>query len=127
MSPSSAHFEDPTLLSPPDFARIADIAKREAGLALSPAKKSMISARIARRLRATGHPDFGAYLAFLNSRAGTEELRMLISALTTNVSHFFREDHHFRTLEADLLPRLVAEAKAGRRVRIWRWRSYRST
>lgn len=119
MSPPLGPAEDPELLSTSDFARIADIAKREAGLALSPAKKSMISARIGRRLRATGQQDFGTYLAFLQSRAGTEELQMLISALTTNVSHFFREEHHFRMLETELLPRLAAKARAGGRVRVW--------
>jgi chemotaxis protein methyltransferase CheR len=119
MSPPFARLEDEGTLSTEEFGRIADIAKREAGLSLSPAKKSMISARIARRLRATGQADFGGYVAFLKSRDGAEELRMLISALTTNVSHFFREDHHFRLLETDLLPRIEADARAGRRVRLW--------
>ncbi len=107
------------LLSPPEFARIAEIAKREAGLALSAAKNSMISARIARRLRDTGIADFAAYVALLERGEGAAELRMLISALTTNVTHFFREDHHFRFLETEDLPRLVSEARAGRKVRIW--------
>jgi chemotaxis protein methyltransferase CheR len=111
--------DEASLLSPAQFARISEIAKREAGLALSAAKTSMISARIARRLRDTGQPDFAAYVAFLESRAGADELRMLISALTTNVTHFFREDHHFQTLETEILPRLVAEARTGRPVRIW--------
>jgi chemotaxis protein methyltransferase CheR len=119
MRSSAAHPEEATLLSPEQFARIAAIARREAGLALSPAKTSMISARIARRLRNTGQPDFAAYVAFLESDGGADELQMLISALTTNVSHFFREDHHFKLLETDVLPRLVTEARAGRQVRIW--------
>lgn len=119
MSLPVARSKDSGLLSPEEFGRIAEIAKREAGLALSPAKNSMISARISRRLRATGQCDFGGYVAFLKSREGAEELRMLISALTTNVSHFFREDHHFRLLETDLLPRIEADARAGRRVRLW--------
>ena len=87
MSTSLARPEETGLLSPAQFARIAEIAKREAGLALSVAKTSMISARIARRLRDTGKPDFAAYVAYLESGAGADELRMLISALTTNVTH----------------------------------------
>jgi chemotaxis protein methyltransferase CheR len=58
-------------------------------------------------------------VAFLETSAGANELRMLVSALTTNVSHFFREDHHFRALSKDLMPRLAAQARAGGRVRIW--------
>ncbi len=119
MTSSLAHPEEAALLSPAQFARIAEIARREAGLALSPAKASMISARIARRLRETGQPDFASYVALLESHGGADELRMFISALTTNVSHFFREEHHFRLLETEILPRLVAEARAGRQVRIW--------
>jgi chemotaxis protein methyltransferase CheR len=119
MSLPSPRLEETRLLSPPEFAHVAEIARRVAGLALSPAKNSMISARIARRLRATGQPDFASYVAFLDSRAGHDELRMLISALTTNVSHFFREDHHFRLLDDLLQSRLIAETRAGRRVRIW--------
>lgn len=111
--------EEATLLSPAQFARIAAIAKREAGLALSAAKNSMISARIARRLRDTDKPDFAAYVTYLESAAGVDELRMLISALTTNVTHFFREDHHFGLLESETIPRLAAAAKAGRQVRLW--------
>jgi len=111
--------EGPALLSSGEFAQIAAIAKREAGLSLSIAKKSMISARIARRLRATGQSDLASYMAFLQTGAGADELRRLISALTTNVSHFFREEHHFRMLVSDIMPRLAAEARAGRRIRIW--------
>jgi chemotaxis protein methyltransferase CheR len=44
---------------------------------------------------------------------------MLISTLTTNVTHFFREDHHFRLLASDVLHHLSPEARAGRRIRIW--------
>jgi chemotaxis protein methyltransferase CheR len=119
MSASVTRPEDSALLSSAQFARISDIAKREAGLALSVAKNAMISARIARRLRETGRPDFAAYVDFLESGAGADELRMFISALTTNVTHFFREDHHFKFLEAEVLPRLTAEARAGRKVRLW--------
>jgi chemotaxis protein methyltransferase CheR len=56
---------------------------------------------------------------FLQSRDGAAELGLLISALTTNVSHFYREKHHFRTLEDGLLPKLIAGARAGQRVRLW--------
>jgi chemotaxis protein methyltransferase CheR len=119
MSAPIARHDEPVLLSPAQFDRIAAIAKREAGLALSVAKNAMISARITRRLRDTGRADFAAYVDFLESGAGADELRMLISALTTNVTHFFREEHHFRLLDTEVFPRLVAAARAGRPVRLW--------
>ena len=119
MSMPPSAFDGPALLSEAEFARIAAIAKREAGLSLAIAKKSMISARIARRIRETGHPDFRSYLDILETGEGGGELRMLLSALTTTVSHFFREDHHFRMLASDILPKLAPEARAGRRIRIW--------
>jgi chemotaxis protein methyltransferase CheR len=119
MSPSSLRNDGSALLTPAQFTRISEIARREAGLALPAAKTSMISARIARRLRDTGQPSFAAYVDFLDSRAGADELQMLISALTTNVSHFFREDHHFDMLATEILPRLIGETGTGRPVRIW--------
>jgi chemotaxis protein methyltransferase CheR len=106
-------------LSPTEFARIAAIAFDEAGLSLPEAKRTMISSRLVRRLRATGQPDFASYLAMLQDPARAGERRHLVSALTTNVSHFFREAHHFRTLAADVLPALFDRARAGARVRIW--------
>jgi chemotaxis protein methyltransferase CheR len=119
MSALTAPSGDASQLSPAEFSRIAEIARREAGLALSPAKNAMISARIARRLRDIGKPDYASYVAYLESGAGADELRMLISALTTNVTHFFREDHHFRLLETEVEEILAAGAKAGRPVRLW--------
>jgi chemotaxis protein methyltransferase CheR len=110
---------DAPTLSPAEFARVAAIAHRDAGLCLSEAKCAMISSRLARRLRATGMPDFSTYLGFLEGGDGNAERQMLISALTTNVSHFFREKHHFDMLRDTLIPTLSARAKAGGRVRVW--------
>jgi chemotaxis protein methyltransferase CheR len=110
---------DAPTLSPAEFARVAAIAHRDAGLCLSEAKCAMISSRLARRLRATGMPDFSTYICFLEGGDGNAERQMLISALTTNVSHFFREKHHFDMLRDTLIPTLSARAKAGGRVRVW--------
>jgi chemotaxis protein methyltransferase CheR len=110
---------DPATLSEAEFSRVAAIARREAGLSLSDGKRAMIASRLARRLRATGLPDFAAYLAHLESDAGRAERDHLISALTTNVTSFFREAHHFRTFESTVLPRLADRARAGGRVRLW--------
>lgn len=106
-------------LSPAEFERIAGIAFDEAGLCLPEAKRPMIASRLVRRLRATGQPDFAGYLAMLDDPSSAGERRHLVSALTTNVSHFFREAHHFRTLAKDMLPALIGRARQGGRIRIW--------
>jgi len=109
----------PPDLSGAQFARVAAIARAEAGLCLPEGKRHMISSRLARRLKDTGHGDLASYIAFLETHGSQGERRKLVTALTTNVSHFFREAHHFRILESDILPPLIERARAGGRVRIW--------
>lgn len=106
-------------LGPAAFARIARIAYREAGLAISEGKSAMVRTRLARRLRALGLTSYEAYCDRVESPEGRDEIGLMVSALTTNVSAFFRESHHFDILRTDVLPALVAKAKAGGRVRIW--------
>jgi chemotaxis protein methyltransferase CheR len=101
-----------------DFGQIAAMVKRDYGLHLEPAKKSLVYSRLARRLRARGLASFADYCRLLEQERGDERDRML-SALTTNVTQFFREAHHFDLLGREVLPALVARARAGGRVRIW--------
>lgn len=106
-------------LTQTDFERITAIAYKAAGLAISPGKSAMVRTRLARRLRALKLPSFEAYCGYLDGEAGADEIGMLVSALTTNVSQFFREAHHFETLRSEVLPPLIARARDGNRVRIW--------
>lgn len=111
-----------TLIAPPNaeqFNRICQILHREAGIVLAPGKNSMVQARLAKRMRAMGIYDFDAYLTRVERSGEQEEKQHFISALTTNVSHFFRENHHFDTLRKSILPKLIDSAKAGKRVQIW--------
>ena len=101
------------------FKRIASIAHMEAGLAIAPGKAAMVRTRLARRLRALKLDSYDAYCELVASDAGRVERREMISALTTNVSHFFREDHHFDRMKSEVLPDLLDKAKNGGRVRIW--------
>ncbi len=106
-------------LTADEFARIAAIAHRDAGLSIPEGKRSMIGARLTKRLRATGCTSVSQYLDRLATDDGATERRQLINALTTNVSHFFREMHHFDHLAREILPPLIARAKGGGRVRLW--------
>lgn len=108
--------------SPSDLAgfdRIAALAHQEAGLVLPRDKAAMVLARVAKRMRRSGHATLDAYCTHLDSGDGAAERRELIFTLTTNVTSFFREKHHFDALRDRLLPELVARARAGGRIRFW--------
>lgn len=104
---------------PAEMAAIAAIAHAEAGLVIAPDKASMVQSRLAKRLRALSLPDYASYIALVQSTEGAEERRRMISSLTTNVSHFFREPHHFDLLRQKALPPLIDRLRGGGRVRIW--------
>ncbi|WP_231388606.1 CheR family methyltransferase [Pseudooceanicola algae] len=101
------------------FAAIAALAKEEAGLILPEGKMTMVQSRLRKRLLETGQPTYETYCKFVCSNEGTAERRLMISALTTNVSHFFRESHHFDMLRTKVVPTLLQKARDGQRIRIW--------
>lgn len=107
------------ILTEGDFRSIAAIVRSETGIVLGEAKKGLVVSRLSRRLRDLRLPDFAAYRALIEGPAGGRERRALISAMTTNVTAFFREDHHFRHLADTVLPPLLAAARGGGRVRLW--------
>lgn len=101
------------------FSRIAEIAEREAGIVLAPSKVSMVTSRLTRRLRALKLSSFEQYLNILETSQDRAELDSFVSALTTNVSHFFRENHHFEYLATTMLPKFKQKLAKGGKVRIW--------
>jgi chemotaxis protein methyltransferase CheR len=107
-----------TTLDSESFRAIADLAYRESGLTLVEEKASMIQSRLRHRLRELGMSGFPAYCDLITSDQGKQERQYLISALTTNVSHFFRENHHFDALRDHIRPRLN-DLKRGGSFRIW--------
>ncbi len=101
------------------FGALARLLRDETGIVLTEAKKGLAVSRLSRRLRNLGLPDFETYCALLSGPDGKAELQEMILLLTTNVTRFFREGHHFDQLRDAILPDLVAKAKSGGRVRIW--------
>ena len=97
------------------FERISKFAYDTAGLAIAPSKAAMVRTRLARRLRHLGLDSFDAYCNHVQSEEGQAERVELISALTPNVSHFIRENHHFEQLTKQIFPQL----ETNRPVRIW--------
>lgn len=93
--------------------KISSLAKREFGLVLPPEKSLMIHSRIKPRLKALGFTDVSDYEKFTSSAKGKTEIQNLISALTTNVSSFFRECHQFDILGENL------DFDMGDQIKIW--------
>ena len=107
------------VLTARDLGVIARIMQEEAGISLSTAKANLIYSRLAKRVRKLGLPGFAEYCALVGSSEGAAERGEMIAALTTNVTRFFREPHHFDHLREHVLPPLLAQARAGKRVRLW--------
>ncbi|MDH5821421.1 CheR family methyltransferase [Luteimonas sp. RD2P54] len=97
-----------------DFRRVCELIHDRAGIALVPAKRDMVYGRLSRRLRALGLSSFRDYLDRLE-RDGGDEWEAFTNALTTNLTSFFREPHHFERLR-DQLGEL---RDAGRAARLW--------
>jgi chemotaxis protein methyltransferase CheR len=81
-----------------DFERVRGLIYQRAGISLSDSKQEMVYSRLARRLRATGITSFSEYLNSLERGNDTEEWVAFTNALTTNLTSFFREEHHFPLL-----------------------------
>jgi chemotaxis protein methyltransferase CheR len=107
------------LLTPADFRRIAAMLHADAGIYLPESKTSMVYSRLAKRLRALGLQSFRDYCALVAGAEGVDERQQMLAALTTNVTRFFREPHHFEHLKNTVLPPLLDAAKRGARIRIW--------
>lgn len=101
-----------------DFRRIKALIYKKAGISLHDGKHAMVYSRVSRRLRETGHTSFKGYLDALEQHDGPE-WQEFINALTTNLTSFFREQHHFQVLH---------DALSARRTQPWRiWCSAAST
>jgi len=107
------------LLTRDDFGRIAAMLHADAGIHLSDTKAALVYSRLAKRLRSLGLESFRDYCALVDSREGRGERQKMLAALTTNVTKFFREPHHFDHLAKYVLPPLVDTARRGARVRLW--------
>lgn len=107
------------LISERDFGMVAARLKEMTGIHLSPQKRAMVSGRLAKRLKALGLSDYQMYLGLLEDGVQTAEHEAFITALTTNMTRFRREKHHFRHFTEKMLPELVTTARKGGRVRIW--------
>ena len=104
-------------MTPGDFERVRSLIHRHAGITLSEGKRAMVYSRLSRRLRETGDASFAAYLQWLESLTGeaaSAERQEFVNCLTTNLTAFFREEHHFPVLAQELAAR-----RGNTALRIW--------
>ena len=106
-------------MSDGDFKDIAAMLYADAGIYLPDSKTTLVYSRLVKRLRALNLESFREYCDLVGSPQGSHERLEMLSALTTNVTRFFREPHHFEHLSAHVLPPLLESARRGGRVRLW--------
>lgn len=102
-----------------DFRKISAMVHGDAGISLPEAKATLVYSRLAKRLRALGLTSFKDYCELVADGNGVDERQKMLAALTTNVTRFFREPHHFDHLKDNVLPPLLDAARRGGKVRIW--------
>ncbi len=102
-----------------DFDNIRKLVKKDTGINLSEAKRDMVYARLARRLRELSMRRFSDYLAFIQTDGAADELIQFTNAITTNLTSFFREEHHFDYLAETALPEVIKRNQAKKKIRIW--------
>ena len=100
-----------------DFELLKKIVSEHTGIVLTDAKRNMVYGRLARRLRALNITRFSEYIAIVNK--DEQELVNFINSVTTNLTAFFRENHHFEYLTEKLLPSLLEKNKDTRKIRLW--------
>ncbi|MFT6733188.1 MAG: chemotaxis protein methyltransferase CheR [Polaribacter sp.] len=98
-----------------DFKRVVRIIYKVSGISLSARKEDMVYSRLGRRLRANGLNRFCDYLDFVAKNK--DEQTVFVNALTTNLTHFFREEHHFDYLNDVLFPEVFE--KPNKKIRFW--------
>jgi chemotaxis protein methyltransferase CheR len=113
-----SHLEREFPLSNKNYSRIQKIAYDITGINLTDQKKNMIYSRLARRIRDRNLTCFDAYCDLLEAK-GNNEMTNFVNAITTNLTSFFRESHHFDYLSETVFPYLLKKHAQTRRIRMW--------
>jgi len=96
-----------------EFERVRELIHRHAGISLHAGKQAMVFGRLSRQLRDGGHASFASYLDALEHGGSTSQWQDFVNCLTTNLTAFFREEHHFALLAEAL------RARRDSRVALW--------
>lgn len=101
-----------------NFERIRQFVTEHTGIVLSDAKKDMVYGRLSKRIRKGGFGSFDAFCDALET-GDEDEQDFMINAITTNLTAFFREKHHFEFLAHTVIPELIEKKSHNKRIRIW--------
>lgn len=101
-----------------DFMRVKTLVYDFAGIDLNDSKKNLVYNRLAKRIRFLELNSFKEYLSFVEAQ-GEAEFVHLINAITTNLTFFFRENHHFEYLANTVIPSIIEQNKNSKKIRIW--------
>ena len=101
-----------------DFNFISEMANENTGIQLGDHKRDMVYSRIVRRIRALQLKTFSEYCSYLKSHPGSEMVSF-INSITTNLTSFFREQHHFDFLLGKVIPELKEKNSSSKKIRIW--------
>jgi len=101
-----------------DFSRVQKIVYDFAGIDLNESKKNLVYNRLSKRIRFLDRTSFKDYLDYV-SEQGESEFVHLINAITTNLTFFFRENHHFEYLAETVIPELIKANQSSKKIRIW--------
>jgi chemotaxis protein methyltransferase CheR len=104
-----------------DFRSLSALAYEQAGIVLSDSKRNLVYGRLSRRLRALGLNSFRDYREYLADKAGKDEMEHFINAISTNLTKFFRESHHFDHFRDHVAVPFSRSAHGprGQRLRVW--------
>ena len=101
-----------------DFKLVQKLVSEHTGINLTEAKKDLVYGRLSKRIRKLGLVNFQEYINYVNDDHETELINF-INAITTNLTSFFRENHHFEYLKNKLIPDLIRRNEDSRTIRIW--------
>ncbi len=100
-----------------DFQWIKKRIHDQVGINLNDSKREMVYSRLARRIRKLEFDSFSQYRALL--QRDNSELIEFVNAITTNVTAFFRENHHFEAIANEIIPELLQKNSASKTIKIW--------
>jgi chemotaxis protein methyltransferase CheR len=102
-----------------DFDYLARMANERTGIVVSDDKFDMFYSRLAKRVRKLGLKSFAQYCNFIRDDASGQEVLELVNAITTNLTSFFRENHHFEYVAHTLIPRYQQDIGRSREIKVW--------
>ncbi|MGD8641482.1 MAG: protein-glutamate O-methyltransferase [Gammaproteobacteria bacterium] len=119
MTAMASDWEREFIFTDKDFHTLKELVNRHTGIALSDAKRELVYSRLTRRLRELKLKSFSKYCELLLDDTHTDEVVHFTNAVTTNLTSFFREPHHFEYIIKHVLPDIAKRPPEQRRVRFW--------